>query len=131
MLNQSKGLFQNYYPVDTLEKCKSSFGPRVQGKMVEPKNLQINDLILEEAKSFFPSGENFRYWIGITNGGDFKYQSDGSSVTWEMDFYAGHKRDSFSSTLCIYMYSKRDAWLSHGTCTRTDIFYTVCEMGTD
>merc|ERR1712008_24146 len=105
---------------DTLEKCKSAFGPKVQGKMVEPTSLQINNLIYEEAKAVF-SGSiiagGFHYWIGITNGGDYKYQSDGSSVTWEMDFYGGHKKDSFDSTNCVYMYSPRDVWYSSMRCT--------------
>ena len=73
----------------------------------------------------------FRYWIGITNGGDYKYQSDGSSVTWEMDFNTGHKRDSFSSTSCVYMYSAYDNWLSGKGCTDTRYVYTVCEVETD
>ena len=101
--------------------------------MVEPKNLHIDKLIFEEAKSFFPSGAAFRYWIGITNGGDYKYQSDRSSVTWEMPFYAGHKKDSFSSTYCIYMWSNiGPQWYSTGMrCSRTDVVYTVCEVKTD
>ena len=73
----------------------------------------------------------FRYWIGITNGGDFKYQSDGSSVTWEMNFYTGHKKDSFDSTKCVYMYSRRDSWYSGMTCTDSYNVYTVCEVKTD
>ena len=42
---------------DTLEKCKSAFGPTVQGKMVEPTSLQINNLIYEEAKAVFSGKE--------------------------------------------------------------------------
>ena len=93
--------------------------------------MKIPELKQNIAGSIIHGG--FRYWIGITNGGDYKYQSDGSSVTWEMPFYAGHKKDSFSSTYCIYMWSNiGPQWYSTGMrCSRTDVVYTVCEVKTD
>ena len=97
--------------------------------MVEPKNLHINNAVFEEAKSIFGSGD-FRYWIGVTNGGDYKYQSDGSSVTWEMPFN-GSKKDSFSSTDCLYIYSSGAGMWYTMTCTNTIHVYTVCEVETD
>ena len=128
MLN--KGTFSKLLScTDTLETCKSAFGPKIQGKMVEPKNPYTNRLIFEEAKSIF--GFHFHYWIGITNGGDLKYQSDGSSVTWS-NFHTGHKRDSFDSYHCVYVYSAAAGkWYSHTPCTRNSNIYTVCEVKTD
>ena len=91
--------------------------------MVEPKNLHIDKLIFEEAKSFFSGGAKFRYWIGITNG---KYKSDGSSVTWD-DLHTGH---GFTRNGCIYMNSSKENWHSGASCTQNS-FYTVCEVKTD
>ena len=98
--------------------------------MVEPTSLQNDNLILQEAKSILPG--RFSYWIGITNGGDHKYQSDGSPVTWEMNFNdQWQKERPFTKTKCIYMYSVRYGWNSGQDCTDASSVYTVCEVETD
>merc|ERR1711862_846955 len=66
----------------TQEKCKSAFGPNVIGKMWEPKSLLINNVVGNEARSYFGQANGDRFWIGITNDGLFRYQSNRESATW-------------------------------------------------
>ena len=59
----------------TQEHCKAAFGPDVVGKMWEPQNLKINNVVSSEAKNIFGNSIYDGFWIGITKDGQFKYLS--------------------------------------------------------
>ena len=74
------------------EKCKTVFGPHFAGKMWEPQSLHINNVVSSEAKSIFGTSVDHRFWIGITNDGNFQYESTGVPADWKMPYYSDEYR---------------------------------------
>jgi hypothetical protein len=112
----------------TQEYCKSAFRPNVVGKLWEPKSLTINNLVGAEAKNIFGSSDNF--WIGISNDGNFRYQSSGDTATWDMPYYNEYaKTGNIGTRFCLYYYLGTSKWYTNVECTGSgNQIYTVCEV---
>jgi len=122
---------------DTEYFCKTAFGPNVVGKLWEPKNLRINNVVGAEARKIFGRqdpypGQNY-FWIGISNNGELIYQSSGETAAWEDDMPFNFKiTDLIGSRWCLTYYIGRKKWDKH-FCTWSryqshEDQYSVCEI---
>merc|ERR1712008_274175 len=111
----------------TQEYCLTAFGPNFAGKMWEPQSLQINNVVGAEAERIL--GKSKYVWIGITNDGLYKFQSNGVPVAYEMPYaYESHRTNYIGTNYCLAYYlviSKWDTSYCLGSSTQ---HYTVCEL---
>ena len=66
----------NYHEAQA--NCRTKFGQKHTGRLFEPRNFNVNNIIFDEAQSILKNQNP--YWIGLTDlgrGGGFKYASNG------------------------------------------------------
>ena len=112
------------------EKCKTVFGSNFIGKMWEPQSLHINNVVSSEAKSIFGTSVDHRFWIGITNDGNFRYQSTGVPAEWRMPYYSDTEKNGYiGTTHCLHYYLMDSTWRTSDFCTGSTFqHFTVCEI---
>ena len=108
--------------------------------MWEPKSLKINDIVGAEAKNIFKY-EGF--WIGISNDGNFRYQSNEENATWVGDMpyarlpyarlpYASEnqKTGNIGTNYCLYYDLYDSKWWTDVSCIVDSYhqLYAVCEI---
>merc|ERR1712008_13244 len=96
--------------------------------MWEPQSLQIN-VVGAEAKSIFGTARYSGFWIGITNDGDFTYQTNNKPAVWEMPYWAENDRTGrIGTTKCLFYYLYVSKWSTDGLCTGDSNCFTACEV---
>ena len=110
---------------DAKNFCQTVFGPEKSGKLWEPQNRNINDLVYEE--SVFILGRRYPFWLGATYEGfktGYRYSSSGKLISWA-NWNDGNGTENFSRRTgdeCTMITDK--VWYDHYC---NDSRYTICE----
>ena len=97
-------------------KCKTVFGPGINGIVFEPTSLENNNAVLQAADRALGCKKCW-FWIGVSNG-ELKYKSDGKAVSIAtIPWGPGEPYLSSSQTQCLLANSVNLKWQATHSCS--------------